>query len=172
MFLFFVLSPFCPEFLSVRRQTSAPFPPRFFLSSSSSFGHLLQMSAAGGSYLRWLIGGVKLKKHRCVLCGWEIRKIRCLFFSAVHFVSLFSTSGSSDSCRKCSSATKVFSEAGFYTSVCLSVTLPVLFECCHKQFLVDAIETETVLLCEGHNRDIIQNYLSHTCDISVKTPGV
>lgn len=43
-----------------------------------------------------------------------------VFFPDVHFVSLFSTSGSSDSCRKCSSATKVFSEAGFCLSVCHS----------------------------------------------------
>lgn len=161
MFLFFVLSPFCPKFLSVRRQTTGPFPPRLFLSSSS-FGHLLQMSPAGGSYLRWLIGGVKLKKHRGVLCGWEMKTIHRLFF---FLIILFHCFPPLVPLTAVGSAAQPLKSSQRLDFVCLSVTLPVLFECCQKQFLVDTIETETVLLYEGHNWDIIQNYLSHTCNI-------
>lgn len=109
--------------------TTLVFEYFFFWSSSADVGcgRILPALAHRRSQIK--------KKHRGVLCGWEMKKrfIAC-FFSAVHLFSLFSTSGSSDSCRKCSSATKVFSEAGF---LCLSVTLPVLFQCCQKQFLVD-----------------------------------
>lgn len=122
MFLFFALSPFCPKFLSVPRQTTPPFPPRLFFEYLSSCGRILPALAH-----RW--SQIKKARRRFMQLGNEKDPLLVFFFSAVHFVSLFSTSGSFDSCRKCSSPTNVFSEAGFYKSVCPSVCLSLFLSC-------------------------------------------
>lgn len=96
--------------------------------SSSPFGHFQHVSAPAGSCARRLISLVKLKSlQRFMLLRSEKIHHQFIFPLLLIFLCFFPTSGFSDSCRKCSWGTDVFSEAalcGYYKSVCLSIFLP------------------------------------------------